>query len=252
MKHGLRLFYLFCLASLVVMSSHANTPLPYKISGELISIEPKAIEDVSDNELSDTESEPYEPVDLSDAVLTISYRAGNTDGDEDLLLHEEVFHGSFELASEVQKPTKVTIALKLSEETEPMKIEAVVGTGRDVHFAYIDHPHTDDQFILVGTYSHVLNAENRFSVEGDLSFLEGELTNDTTAYVVATTFNANGERQSTWWGPVLVEDKSFYIEGDVSTPLLGHLYVDGEDHYFRTEVILEPQGEIVVSELGNG
>ena len=253
MQNFVKLVGLVCATVLMVLSSQANTTLPYKVTGEFVYIEASVEEEPTEVEAVVLEISPREPVDLSNAVLTISYEVTNKEGEaEPVTLHEGLWEENFEKVGEVAEPTKVKIVLQLSDDGESMTINTVIGTGRDIHFAYIDHPHKADQFILVGTYSHVLDAANRFSVAGDLSFLDGDLTNDTSAYVVATTFNAVGERQSTWWGPVLVEDKSFYIEGDVSTPLLGHLYVDGEDHYFRTAVIIEPQGEIVVSELGNG
>jgi len=253
MKNFLKLLGLTCVTTLVVLGSQANATVAYKITGEFIFIEPVVEEEPAEAEADAPEAPPREPVDLSNAVLTVSYETTNLEGEsETVTIYEGPYEEDFERVGEVTELTKVKIVLQLSDDSEPMTINSVIGTGRDIRFAYVDHPLKEDQFILVGTYSHVLNAENRFSIAGDLSFLDGDLTNDTSAYVVATTFNADGERQSTWWGPVLVEDKSFYIEGDVSTPLLGHLYVDGEDHYFRTAVIIEPQGEIVVSELGNG
>ena len=253
MKNFIKVVGLVCITTVVVLSSHTNTSLPYKITGEFVYIEAVVEEKPTEVEAIALEVLPREPVDLSDAVLTISYEVTNKEGEaETVTLYEGPYKEDFENVGEVTEPNEVEIVLQLSDASEPTTINSVIGTGRNIRFAYIDHPRKEDQFILVGTYSHVLNAENRFSVAGDLNFLDGDLTNDTSAYVVATTFNTVGERQSTWWGPVLVEDKSFYIEGDVSTPLLGHLYVDGEDHYFRTAVIIEPQGEIVVSELGNG
>ncbi len=94
-----------------------------------------------------------------------------------------------------------------------MTIHTVIGTGSDIQFAYVDRPEESDQFLLAGVTNQVLNAENKFSVIGDLSFLGADLTDTTSVEVIAEVFNEEGNRLVKKWGPVLVRDNTFLIEG---------------------------------------
>ena len=253
MKTSLRILSLFCIVALVAVCSLGNTAMPNKITGELISIAPEVTDEANEAEAASTEVPPHEPVDLSGATLTITHETTNAEGEaETVTLYEGAYQENFENVVQMSEPTEVKIALQVSEESDPMTINAVVGNGSDIHFAYVDRPGLRDEFLLVGSANQVMNPENKFSLSGDLSFLDFDLTNTTSAFAYATFVNADGERQSKQWGPVLVKDNSFLIEGDVDNPLTARLYVNSSSAYFSsTKIILEPRGDIVVSQLGN-
>ena len=155
MKKFIDYIRLFSVLALLVFCVHANASIPYKIMGEVISELPEVSEqeetdaetdhdesnvDEEESETS-TETPAIEPVDLSDAVLTISHEVINDEGEvETIILLEEHFDGTFDYEGVIDAPTEVMITLKVSEELEPMEIDTVIGTGRDIHFAYLTIP----------------------------------------------------------------------------------------------------------------
>lgn len=257
MKKFLKILGLFCAFALIVVSSHASTTMPYKITGELITIEPEAEEESTPVEGAEVEATPvetpeYEPVDLSDATLTVSYDTTNAEGEtETITLYEGPYQENFAKVVQVSEPTDVKIALQLTEDSDPMTIDAVVGTDSDVRFAYLDRPGPRDEFLLVGATNQVMNPENRFTLSGDLSFLGSDITSMLTVDVTATYFDDEGQRRFKNWGPILLKNESFFIEGDVDGPLMARMFInDGTNYYTMNEIILEPRKDLVVSQLG--
>ncbi|MYD46371.1 MAG: redoxin domain-containing protein [Gammaproteobacteria bacterium] len=251
MKNFLKILGLICISTLVVFGSQANATQAYKIKGEFIYMEPTVDEEPSEAEADAPESPPREPVDLSDAVLTISYDTTNEEGEaETVTLYEGPFEEDFEKVGEIAEPTDINISLQVSEDSLPMTLNSVIGTGSDVHFAFIDREGSYDVLWLVGATDQVMDQENKFSVSGDLSFLDIDLTNTTSVEVYARVFDDEGKLQARQWGPVLVRDKTFLIEGDVDRPLTAQLYIHG-GHNTYTTIVLEPKSELVVGKLGD-
>ena len=252
MSNLMKVLSLFCVFTLVTVCSHAGTSMSYKIVGELITIEPEVNEEGTDDSTSHVEAPPIEPADLSNATLTVSYETINAEGEaETITLYEGPYQEKIENVMQVSEPTEATISLKLTEESDPMTINTVIGTDSDVRFAYLDRPGPNDDFLLVGSANQVMNPENKFSITGDLSFLDDNETNTTTIDLIALGYDDEGQRQWKEWGPVLVNDGSFSIEGDIDQSIMARLQVSGNDYFIVSEVILEPQGNFVVSQLGN-
>ena len=259
MNDFLKILSLFCIIAFVAVCGHASTTMPFKITGELITIEPEVNEEDTaqgeegtNDSASHVEAPPIEPADLSNATLTVSYETTNAEGEaETITLYEGPYQEKFENVMQVSEPTEATIALKLTEESDPMSINTVIGTDSDVRFAYLDRPGPNDDFLLVGSANQVMNPENKFSISGDLSFLDDNETNTTTVDLIALVYDDEGQRQWKEWGPVLVNDGSFSIEGDIDQSIMARLQVSGTDYFIMSEVILEPQGNFVVSQLGN-
>ena len=267
MKNSINIVILFCTVLLMAVCSHANTPIPYKIKGEVISMLPEVTEQdqtpvetnddepntVADDKETPTEDQAIAPVDLTNATLTISQEITNSEGEvETVVLVEQHFDGNFEYEGATPEPTEVTISLKISEDAEPMELSTVIGTGQDILFALIDDTGPDYEFTLVGTASHVLNPENKFTVSGDLSFLGVDLE-ETTVYLYWKKFGDDGESQN-MKAVVWVYNDSFLIEGDTDVPQVATMYVIGFNipgFFVDFDVILEPQGEFTVTQLGN-
>lgn len=227
MKGSLRFFGLFCFGTLMAICGQANAAPPSTISGEAIQLE------------------------LSKATLTISYETINTDGVTDtVILYEGPYQEEFAPVEQITEPTEVTISLQLTEYSNPMTIKTLMGTGSDIHFAYIDHPGSRDEFLLVGVSNQVMNPKNKFSISGDLSFLDLNTTTSTSVELRGTVYDEDGNRRGMLWGPVLLKDNSFLIEGDVAKPTSATLFVRGDQNTYA-QVILEPQSEFVVAKLGN-
>ena len=243
MKKTTRILSLFCLFALVAICVQGIAEMSNKITGEFISIEPEV----------DDETGPIEPADLSKAMLTISYATTEEDGEvETTTLYQGAYQEDFATAVQLKEPREVTISLQVTEESHPMTIDTVLGNESDVHFAYVDRPGPQDEFLLVGSSNQVVNPKNEFSVSGDLSFLDIDLTNTTTVFLWANFVNAEGERQSKQWGPVLVKDDSFLIEGDIDRPIQARLYVSaGRAYNTSTQLLLEPKGDLKVAKIGN-
>ncbi|MXZ43719.1 MAG: TlpA family protein disulfide reductase [Gammaproteobacteria bacterium] len=267
MKTLLKTLGLLCIVPLFVACTQNQAPTPYKITGDFISMHPELSEEVApgdetstdEAETEETEAEtPLEQevdtsLDLSNATLTISYETTDRQGNvETISLVEQAFDGNFEFESETIEPTEVTISLQVSEDTDPMEINTVIGTGHDIHFTLIDHPSPrNPQFVLAGTTSYVMDPESKFVVSGDLRFLDVDLTEDTTVLAYARVYDEEGNSSWQEWGPVLVQDNSFHIEGDAKEPLVATLNISGSNYYGSTSMILEPHGDYTVAKLGN-
>ncbi|MYD45057.1 MAG: TlpA family protein disulfide reductase [Gammaproteobacteria bacterium] len=261
MKSILKVLGLSCIFAFIVVCSHANAPMPYKITGEYITIEPEAKEGETaqsenntevETEVTPTEDPVLEPVDLSEATLTVSYDTTNAEGEtETVMLYEGPYQENFANVVQVSEPTEVKIVLRIAEDSEPMTINAVIGTDSDVRFAYLDRPGPRDEFLLVGSTNQVMNPENRFTLSGDLGFLGSDITSMATVSVRASYFDDEGQRRLKSWGPVLLKNDSFMIQGDVDGPLMAYMYVsDGNNYFTSAGVILEPQTDLIVSQLG--
>ena len=253
-----KILSLFCVFALVAICN-AGDPSAFSIfMGELISIEPEVTDET---ETAPREAPPIEPVDLSNATLTISYETTDVEGEtETVTLYDGPFDGEIGYVLQndsgpftFSDPTEVKISLKVTEESDPMTITTVVDTGADIQFAYVDNPGPRDEFLLVGSSNQVLNPENKFSITGDLSFLELDSPHTTSAFAWATFVNEEGERQSKQWGPVLVKDGLIHIDGDIDRPIGASLYIRnyGSGYSTSTRIILEPNSKIEVAKLGN-
>ena len=256
MNNFQKIISLFCAFALVAISNAGHPDAFSIISAEFISIEPD-----SKTEATADEAPSIEPVDFSNAVITISYDTTNSEGESEThTLYEGSYEEQFIHLLQVDdqpflfsEPTEVTISLKVLEDSDPMTINAVMDSGSDVRLAYVDHPGPRDEFLAFGSSNQVLNSENKFSVTGDLRFIENDSLHTTSAFVWATFVNSEGERQGKQWGPVLVEDGSFVIEGDVDRPISATLYLRNQSSFLNAtaRIILEPQGELTVAKLGN-
>ena len=251
MKKHMKILGLLCITVMTVLSSHANTAVPFKITGELISIEPDVDGEFITSEQSTSKTPVHEPVDLSNATLTMSYEITNNKGEvETKVFHEGPYEEDFETFGALFEPFEIKISLRTTEDSDPMTINTVIGTGSDVHFAYIDHPARSDEFLVVGSSNQVLNPENKFSIRGDMNFLEVDSLLTTSAYVYASFVDLEGNPQSKQWGPVLLKDGSFVIEGDIERPIQARLFVLG-GYNTSTQIVIEPQGKLEVTKLGD-
>lgn len=267
MKNVVKVLCLLGIFTLVTENSYAGTMIPYKIKGELISLSPEVSEQdetppettgEEPDSTSDTSETPAEdqsnaPIDLSEAVLTVTHEIIDDEGHtETVTLLEQPYGGTFEYEGETSEPIEVTISLAISKDTEPLKIESVIGTGRDIQFALIDDPDWGSEFRLIGTASHVLDPENKFTITGDLSFLDADLA-DTTVYLTWKEFEGDGDSQ-TKRTSLLMYNNSFVIEGNTEIPQVAELMVLGvniPDVFVTFDVVLEPLGEYSVTHLGN-
>lgn len=267
MKYLISFLCSVCTLTLLVISSHASPSIPYKIRGELISLSPEVSDQdemppettgeepdsTTDKTETPAEDQSSTPIDLSEAVLTVTHEIINDEGDtETITLLERPFQGTLEYEGEVDEPTEVTISLRISKSTEPLKIDTVIGTGRDIQFALIDDPGWGPEFELIGFANYVLDPEKKFTISGDLSFLDVDL-DETNVILTWKKFDEDGvsrrKRASLW-----MHNNSFVIEGDTQIPQVAELWILGvniPDIFVTFDVVLEPKGEYTVSQLGN-
>ncbi|MXZ54980.1 MAG: AhpC/TSA family protein [Gammaproteobacteria bacterium] len=253
MKTALKTFGLLCIVTLFVACDQSDESTSFKITGEIISMIPDVSEETGTVEDDSTDQEIAEPIDLSESVLNISYETVDAEGNsETVTLYEETFTGSFEYEPETLEPTEVKISLQVSEDTDPMEITTLIGTGHDVSVALIDYPSPrPDQFVLAGTSSQVMDSENKFVFSGDLGFLEENLADDTIVLMYTQVFDDSGNSQWQDWGPVLVQNNSFLIEGVVEEPSVATVTIRGDSYYGSLSLVLEPQGTFEISKLGS-
>ncbi|MYD45058.1 MAG: redoxin domain-containing protein [Gammaproteobacteria bacterium] len=227
MTDSFRLFGLCFVLTVLTICSHGDSVRPSKITSEVIQ------------------------QDLSNATLTISYEKTNTAGKtETIVLYEGPYQSEYKPEEQITEPIEVTISLRLSKHGNPMTINTVIGNGSDVHFTYNEKLNPQHRFSLVGTANRVINPVNKFSVMGDLSFLNVDLDGSTTVLLSAIIVDDDGNRDGKLWGPVLVKDNSFLIEGDVVRATSATLQIRG-NYTTRVPLILEPHGAYTVNRLGS-
>lgn len=103
-------------------------------TGKLLTVEPGVTDKAEETETAPQETPSVEPVDLSNAVLSISYKTTNGVGET---LTETLFEGPFDgefmhvlhidgQATQFPEPTEIEISLQITEDSDPMTINTVI------------------------------------------------------------------------------------------------------------------------------
>lgn len=227
MKTSFRFLGLLCILTLMTICSQGDTSLSSKITSDIVH------------------------QDLANVTVTIS--SENTDAvgnKESQILYEGPYQKEYTLVRPIVEPTEVTISLQLTKHADAMTIKTVIDSGSDIHFTYKANLPRENRFLLVGAANQVTDPKNKFSISGDLNFLNVDLDGATTVELVGIVYDEDGNRQGKQWGPVLIRDNSFLIQGDVAAPTEATLRFRG-NHNTAAPVILEPGSEYVVDRLGN-
>ncbi len=205
--------------------------------------------------VSSTDStEPVEDfVDLSTATVVVSYEVENSDGESEVVeLHNGVFtDGKVTFSDTINEPIEVTISVDFGEE-DPLELTALVGTGNEVSFALVDYdqstnPFGSDQLVLVGSAHMSRDEEKRFSISGDLSNVDEDLSNAVVS-VYRRGFDDEGERKTIYYAnSVMLVDGKFTVEADEEIPSIAYLTFRAGTYYSGSSAVVEPGAEITIT-----
>ena len=227
MKNSCKFLGLLCILTLVSFCIQGDTSRSSKITSDVVQ------------------------QDLANATVTISYQKTDAVGNKETqILYEGPYQTEYKLVKPIVEPTEVSISLQLTQHADAMTIKTVIDASSDIHFTYKDNLPRQNRFLLVGAANQVTDPKNKFSISGDLTFLNIDLEGSTTVELVGIVNDEDGNRQGKQWGPVLIKDNSFLILGDVAAPTSATLLFRGK-HNTTAPVILEPGSEYVVDMLGN-
>ncbi|MCY4143433.1 MAG: redoxin domain-containing protein [Gammaproteobacteria bacterium] len=258
--------------ALLIAACSSGPSKTYTISGELLVIEPEVAEetdaeasqsdaaDTGESDAADTEAvaaaepepEQEETVDLSSAAVSVTYEAMGEDGTPETV---ELAAGTFSdgkvaFTGEVDEPKDVTLSIDVGED-EPMSLSAVVGPGSNVDFVLIDHLEPrPNQLILAGESRKVKDSSKSFTISGDLSSMDKDLSM-ATASVSGPSWNEEGEQTYSSHGSVLLVDGKFLIESEIDEPMVLSVTVSaGSEYYGSGQVVVDAQSDIEVSVRG--
>ena len=194
----------------------------------------------------------YEPVPdseqrkkLSTATVVVSIETETENG---VVYHKQIAskkldNGRAVIAGETDEPMFVKISIVSGEELL-LSTRSVVAPRDVVSVAIVDYPEPfqRDRLALVGSTSLVSDPQKKFTVLGNLSSVEQDLS-ATTASVVSYGAGTVSE-----FGTVLLDDGTFLIEGEVDGPTVVNIEIGtGEVGYGAfSHAIVEPQTVISV------
>ncbi|MCY4142711.1 MAG: redoxin domain-containing protein [Gammaproteobacteria bacterium] len=240
------------LAGLLVSCS-LGTPKTYTISGEYVVIENNQPVVADGDEASAIESQ--QRLDPSSVTVAVTYQTTNKAGDtESVELHSgSLADGNLMFSGSIEEPTVVEISAMLGED-DPLKATTVLTPGDAIKFALLDYQgvYPSDQLVLVGSSRSSEDPEKAFSLVGDFTALEKNLTHG-VASIQGVTFDEDGERTFVYLGVVMLEGNEFLVEADIEEPTVVYVTVsDAETDYFSStrDVVVEPGVEIVVRPRG--
>lgn len=262
MRRTIGLIGLVGLATLLAACS-AGPSNTYTITGEFIAVQPdepegsesEATEESASDEVASSEAsetEPVEEIDLSTATVVVSYETVGDDG-EDVTV--ELTSGSFAdgtvaISGEIDVPTDVTLSVDVGEE-EPLTVSALLSPGSEVSFVLVDHlDPRPPQLSLYGEAKDVRDPTKRFSISGDLSSLDKDLSLGSVG-VSGPGWDEDGEETFVSHGSVLLRDGRFLIESEIDEPTVLSLVVSaGREYYGNVRFVVEPNVNVEVSNRG--
>ncbi len=262
MAHFKKFLCLIGLASIgSLLVACGSAPTTYTITGEFVFVEPEVPEmpvDPATEESSDEDApsdsmataEAEDAVDLSSATVVLKTETTNEEGEtvEVVIESKQIQDRTIEFTHEIDEPMLVTLEVDTGEE-EPLTARTAVGRGTEIAFVLIDNPgpYPPDQLLLVGESNAVLDEEKSFSVSGDFSSVDQDLSM-AFAEVSGRGFNDEGEMEWTYYGTVMLEDGKFTIEAEIDEPLVVNVSARaGLEWSVFSQAVVEPGAALTAS-----
>ena len=221
----------------------------YRIVGEYIANE-AGLEEGQDA----TASKNANSLDLSTAEIRIIYEIPSDSGETETieLASDRFVDGRVVFEGEIDEPTDVRISIKELENQWKWVYTTIIPGGEEINFAMVDDG--DVRLALVGVSKRVKNPQNKFTISGDLSSIDKDLSR-AHVFVRGTGVNA-GTLKAISSGNMLPRNGKFLFEGEaeratvVQITVTTHLAsgdVSAADSFFgQTSAIVEPGAEISI------
>ena len=191
----------------VLLGASEETSNSYRIVGEYIG---------SETELGEGQNVPASTsavnLDLSTAEIRITYEVSSDNGETETveLASDRFVDGRVVFEGEIDQPTDVRISIKELEDQWKWVYTTIVPGGEEINFAMVDDG--DVRLALVGVSKRVKNPQNKFTVQGDLSSIDKDLSR---AHVLVAEVGVNADTlTSISSGNMLPHHGKFLFEGE--------------------------------------
>ncbi len=248
----------------------------YTITGEYISVEPdpafvasepepepadeaEANDESSTDEQEtvateeDAEQADEEPaMDLSMAKVVVTQEITNDDGESETkeLASGSFSDGQFVLSGEIKEPTEVELSVDIGED-DPLTTKAMLGPGAEVSFALIEYQDArSPRLALYGDSRRSTDPDKKFSISGDLSAIDADLTTAVVS-ISGPTWDEEGKESYKTFGSVMLRDGKFSIEADVDEPVVVGINLNAGSTYYSGQAVVEAKTEFTVSPYGS-
>ena len=244
----------------------------YTVTGEYISVEPDPAfvasepepADEADDESStdeqetvategDAEQADEEPaMDLSMAKVVVAQEITNDEGESETkeLASGSFSDGQFVLNGEIKEPTEVELSVDIGED-DPLTTKAMLGPGAEVSFALIEYQDArSPRLSLYGESRRSMDSGKKFSISGDLSAIDADLT---TAFVSVSgpTWDEEGKEVYITFGSAMLREGKFSIEADVNEPIVVEISLNAGSTYYSGQAVVESKTEFAVTSHGS-
>lgn len=232
---------LLCATS-VVLAENLDSAKTFTVTGVYVADESSL--------LSGNATPPgdQETDDWSSATVAVSYTTENEAGAlESVELEAKGFvDGKVSLAGEISEPTDIVISVR-TETNRSLSLSTVATPGgEEISFVLMNfQSFPPDRLALVGSYRRVKDLSKKFTISGDFSSIDKNLTS-ANVRVNGWGYDGNGNQKEIGSGDMLLDDGKFVFEGEIDESDVVSIFVQGHDPYFRsmTQAVVE-QGSAI-------
>ncbi|MXX94380.1 MAG: hypothetical protein F4039_09080 [Gammaproteobacteria bacterium] len=236
----------------ILLGANEESLNSYRIVGEYIANEANL------GEVQETAgSRNANKIDLSTAEIRIVYEIPLDNGETEIveLGSDRFVDGRVVFEGEIDEPTDVRISIKELENQWKWVYTMIIPGGEEINFAMVDDG--DVCLALVGVSNRVKNPQNKFTILGDLSSIEKDLSR---AHVLVTETSVNaGTLNAISSGNMILRNGKFLFEGEAEHPTVVQITVstlrasgvsDSDSLFEQTSAIVEPGAEILIHSQG--
>lgn len=236
----------------ILLGANEESANSYRIVGEYIPNE-EGLEEGQDA----TASQNANSLDLSTAEIRIIYEIPSDSGETETveLASDRFVDGRVVFEGEIDEPTDVRISIKELENQWKWVYTTIIPGGEEINFAMVDDG--DVRLALVGVSKRFKNPQNKFTISGDLSSIDKDLTR---AHVLVREIGVNaGTLKAISSGNMIPRNDKFLFEGEAEHATVVQIQVstlnasgdsDADSIFEQMSVIVEPGAEILIQSHG--
>lgn len=252
-----RIFELPCYVCMFAFVASCGTAPQntFTITGEYIVVSPSPAFTAARQEAVSAAADSAEDESdaLANARVVVTHETTNPQGEVERieLAAGNFADGKITLTGEIDAPTLMEISVEV-DGFPPFPIKSVVAPKGNLEFVLVSQNAQVGvgRLMTVGSSNHVLDPSRKFTISGDFSDLEQDLSNS-TASVVSIGQYRDGEMAVENFGTVLPQDGKFVFEAEISEPTVVRVIMQASSGYYAmTSVIVEPDAEITIRPYG--
>lgn len=186
-------------------------------------------------------------VDLASAEVTIYKAIEDVTGKSsfELLAKGNFVDGEITLNESIENTLDLKISVDIGFE-EPITLELPAGPSSTVSFALVDASPYRSQLHLLGASRRVKDSKNKFSISGDMNFLDIDVEKALVT-IETSEYDKLGHQVSIKFGSVLLEDGKFLIEAEVTEPRPVSILFGTEGEWAAIKAIVQPRASLTLT-----